>query len=383
MKSIEKLVFDDKLVEIARKNDRQALKEYEAECVGKATVESIEMAFLLLRYLKIQEMQPDQDVVNEEYEKLMNKVSRKYSVRRYSLWLSGAACFLALFLTLFQSLKFRTNTDVEVFSMLDSLSVVPKEVQIISGELKAFVADDMQIEQSEEGNILVEGKEQINADDIHTEFVQIVVPKGKHTSVRFNDGTMAWVNSGTKLLYPKVFNSKKREIYVDGEIYIEVEKTPRNTPFIVHVKSFDVEVLGTKFNVNAYQEDIQKSVVLVEGLVEVKMGKETKQVQPGQGCFLRKGEIDLKYVDTEIYTAWKNGFMKVVGESVGDIMLRLSRYYGVQINCSDSLLLQEKYFGKLELNDSLENVLYRLSLSTPFVSEINEEDGTIMILKKK
>ena len=376
---IEDLIFDEQLQNIASSNNIQALEEYKTKCEAK---DSAEEAFWLLRYLRVESEEPSKEFIDREYREFTKRIGKRRLLRGYSLWLSGVACALVLFFAVFQRLAETESVKYDMFTMLDSLKVDEEDIQIVSGGIKAVVANNAQIEHSKEGGILVEGEEKVKATNIQTEFIQVIVPKGKRTNIKFSDGTIAWLNSGSKMVYPKIFGKERREIYIDGEIYIEVEKTVQKTPFIVHTNSFDVRVLGTKFNVAAYQNESQQSVVLVEGSVEVKIGDEVQPMRPKQGCFMQGDEYKLKYVDTEVYTSWKNGFMKVAGESVSDILKGLSRYYGVKIDCEDSLLLQERYYGKLELNDSLENVLYRLALSTPFTSKIDKESGTITIRMK-
>lgn len=366
--TIERFIFDIKLSNIAENNDIAALENYKKEFAGSEEI--IDQAFLLMQNLKIKKVHVPKEQMEEDYQQIFRKIKKRRRIRT-SLYISSlsaaCACIAILFTTLFQS-PISGDTKQQMFAMLDSLDKNTDEIQILSGSTKAYVANNDVIEQTEEGNVIVAGEEKVKSSEIQTEFIQLVVPNGKRTSIRFSDGTVAWVNSGSKLLYPKTFVGEKREIFIEGEIYLEVEKT-KERPFIVHAKNFEVSVLGTKFNVNAYNEDNENSVVLIKGSVEVKTTNEKQKLVPNQGLFAKNGSVKIKEVDVYSYICWKDGIMKVNGETLGNMFTRLSRHYNIQILCDDPHIVRESYRGKLDLQESLEDVLYTLSLSTPFVLE--------------
>lgn len=364
---IEDFILDDDLKRIVEEKDEQALDEYKKRFGGNLHIDE---ACLLLQHLKINEVPFHEQLVDRKYQELRLR-AKKTSKVKYSLWLSGVACAFVLFILSLSTMDVVTHDKTELLATLDTLSTNEKSILVVSGENQAKVADNTVIEHSQEGSIIVGGKEKINSENIREQFIQLVVPKGKRTSVRFSDGTLVWVNSGSKLLYPKTFEKGKREIFVEGEIYLDVSK---GNPFWVHTKAFDVSVLGTQFNVNAYNESTEKSVVLVRGSVEVKVGNDKTKLLPKQGMFLTDSSPYVKEVDTDTYTCWKDGTMKIAGETLQNIFMRLSDYYGVSIDCEDSVVAGERYRGKLNLRDSVEQVLYNLSLSTPFSYEKSNEN---------
>ena len=101
------------------------------------------------------------------------------------------------------------------------------------------------------------------------EYNQLIVPKGRRSMIVLADNSKMWINSGSKVIYPRAFKGDRREIFVEGEVYLKVSRD-ESKPFIVNTSAFDVEVLGTSFNVSAYKGDAHASVVLVEGAVDVK-----------------------------------------------------------------------------------------------------------------
>jgi ferric-dicitrate binding protein FerR (iron transport regulator) len=266
-----------------------------------------------------------------------------------------------------------SRNNEHMLSLLDSISLNVDEIQVVSGSIQTQVCNNETIKQTKSGDVFVGEKEKIKSTDIETKFLQLVVPRGRRTSIKFSDGTVAWVNSGSKLVYPKSFTGKKREIFIEGEIYLEVTKDA-SKPFCVHSKKFDVVVLGTKFNINAYKEDTENSVVLVDGSVEVTTKSDFKQkLRPNQGLFFVNESVKMEDVDASSYISWKDGILKVNGESLGSIFNKLSRFYNVTINYDQSLAL-EKYRGKLELNDSIEFVLDNLSFTSQF-NYVKDENG--------
>lgn len=101
----------------------------------------------------------------------------------------------------------------------------------------------------------------------HTpEWEEVLVPAGQRSELRLADGTLLWLNSGTRVTYPTHFNGRQRKIFVDGEVYAEVMHDKRH-PFVISAGDVEVEVLGTKFNMRAYNSDQLVEVALVEGSV--------------------------------------------------------------------------------------------------------------------
>jgi ferric-dicitrate binding protein FerR (iron transport regulator) len=380
-KNIEYFIFDETLRKIAEENSIDKLEAYKNEHAGDEKI--IEQAVTLLQNLKIDYYDVPREQIEEDYKRLFAEI-RARSRKRIGLWRSAvaAAACVAILVGLSTILKFQEKTDYQqqAISMLDSLDNNVDEIRIISGTQQIAVIDNnAKIEQTEDGNILVGEEEKVKSDALKTEWLQLVVPFGKRTSIRFHDGTMAWLNAGTKLVYPKTFAKEKREIFIEGEIYLEVGKD-KSRPFYVHAKHFDVNVLGTKFNMSAYTDDTENSVVLVEGSVEIATTVEKRKLSPNQGFFQKEGSAEIRTVDTYAYTCWKDGIMKVNNEPLENMLARLSRHYNVKIRCDDHNILHDRYKGKLNLNESLETVLYNLSLSTPF--DYSEGDENTVVLKQ-
>lgn len=209
---------------------------------------------------------------------------------------------------------------------------------------------------------------------------KLIVPKGKRSSLVLSDGSKIWINSGSTLEFPSKFEKNKREIDVNGEIYIEVVKD-RNKPFIVNTSKFKIEVLGTKFNVSAYNEDKKHEVALVDGSVKIITDQgNSVEIKPNELLTISRNSLMREYVDIYNYISWKDGIFKFTSEPLENIMLRLSRYYDISIDCTNDIR-DIDISGKLVLFDDPETVLNNISIIVPV--KYKKEGGKIIFSKKQ
>jgi transmembrane sensor len=171
-----------------------------------------------------------------------------------------------------------------------------------------------------------------NNDEMQEEVYNILrVPRGGEYVLTLNDGTKVWLNAGSELRYPVLFLGEKRDVFLKGEGYFEVVNRGDN-PFHVHLESSVVSVLGTKFNISAYESQDFVATTLVEGSVEVSVdGADSNILDPGQQSTLIRSsnEIIVKEVDTDLYTSWVNGLFEFENMSLERITNQLSRWYKV------------------------------------------------------
>lgn len=197
----------------------------------------------------------------------------------------------------------------------------------------------------------------------------------------FADGTKVWVNAGTRVIYPVEFEKDKREIYVDGEIYIEVARD-ENRPFYVRTKDMNVRVLGTKFNVTAYESEAIRSVVLAQGCVQVETARTPKAIlAPNQMFSSADGKENISQVDVEQAISWINGLYCFQSADLGIVLQRLSTYYGVNVEF-DPALSKIKCSGKIDLKDSFETVINGLTFVAPISYAYDEQYKTYRVVKK-
>ena len=246
----------------------------------------------------------------------------------------------------------------------------------MSGKTQLFVDD--QLKETFEGNPDL-AYDQMATDAGEGEFNKLVVSYGKRARVTLCDGTKIWANAGTVLLYPTHFEDKKREIYVDGEIYIDVTPNPEK-PFIIKTSDMGVKVLGTSFNVSAYREDVEKSVVLVTGKVEVTASNgESVRILPDDRFRQSTDKYVVDKVNVEDYVSWKEGRLSFKNTELGGILKQLSRYYNVRIDYDKQQ--QITCSGKLNLDDTIEQILNTITETAPVV--ISKENNVYKVTIKK
>ncbi len=163
-------------------------------------------------------------------------------------------------------------------------------------------------------------------------FNTISTPRGGQYQVTLSDGTKVWLNAASSIRFPVVFTGTERIVEITGEAYFEVTKN-KHRPFIVKANSSEIEVLGTHFNVNAYNEETSTKTTLLEGSVKVKRNNYTAILLPGQQARMNKqGELKVfNDADLEEAVAWKDGLFVMKKADIGTVMRQIARWYDVEI----------------------------------------------------
>ena len=181
--------------------------------------------------------------------------------------------------------------------------------------------------------------------------------------------------------FPTQFTHSSRDIKVKGEIYLEVAKSDK--PFLVHTPKSAIRVLGTKFNIAAYEDDFTESIVLVEGKVQVKASdQKTVMLSPNEMATIYTDEITLSTVDVSSYISWKNGYMEFKKTSMEDVLLKIGRYYNISFEKNPNIALNTKSVsGKLFLFNDIDSVMTAISIMSS--TNYKREDNIILIQKKQ
>lgn len=203
------------------------------------------------------------------------------------------------------------------------------------------------------------------------------VNRGQRAGITLPDGTIVHLNSESKLTYTPEFNGKLREVSLEGEAFFEV--TPnKEKPFIVKTSVFDVEVLGTSFNVSVYNDENIVETALIEGKVKLTMnGYPSKPVYltPSQKFVYsrneQKGNISIMEEDSEL--AWKQGILAFNAVPLTEVFKRMERWYGVTIHYDKENLVNDKFTGQFKLISIQEmmNIL-RIHYNLKFKIENND-----------
>lgn len=217
-----------------------------------------------------------------------------------------------------------------------------------------------------------------NADAAAKSFNTMQTPRGGIYQIDLPDGTKVWLNSASSLKYPLAFSGNERKVELEGEAYFEVTGN-RQMPFKVICKKQLVEVLGTHFNINSYDDDAAGRITLLEGSVRVNPvnTEDYKILLPGQQAIVKQTELKVKNVHTENVIAWKNGLFQFDNEDIHTIMKKIARWYDVEI-IYESGLKPMRFGGTVSRYSDLQKVLKKLELTNTIHFKIEGRRITVM-----
>lgn len=211
---------------------------------------------------------------------------------------------------------------------------------------------------------------------------EIYIPNGQQFKLKLSDGSIVWLNSGSKLRFPQNFlkSSTNRTVYLEGEAFFDVTSN-KEQPFIVNSQNINVTVLGTRFNVSSYANDGAIATTLVEGAVNVSeenAPQNTLALAPSYQARFNKTELSFTktMVNTYIYTAWMQNKLYIEDLKFSEILKKLERAHNVTFINNYPDLDKEVYQGEFA-NESLDAILKTIALSTPFEYHINQNVITI------
>lgn len=211
---------------------------------------------------------------------------------------------------------------------------------------------------------------------------------GSKSQVQLPDGSLVWLNAGSKITYGKEFGKKIREVTLSGEAFFDVVKDADH-PFVIHASSIDIKVLGTAFNVKAYPEDEKTEASLIRGRIEVSirsrpndkiilspneklvvdnksMKVQQKDEEEENVPMIAVNKLKVNPVDSTIAeTQWIENRLVFDNESLRELAVKMERWYSVEIEITDSVLMEKRFTGKLD-NENIEQAMDALRYTTPF-----------------
>ena len=218
------------------------------------------------------------------------------------------------------------------------------------------------------------GKDSLAGQLAEVKYNTLIVPRGGEFSLELADGTRVWLNAESRLRYPVAFTGKERKVEMEGEVYFEVAKN-KEKPFIVTVNGVDIRVLGTSFNVSAYQEDVVTT--LVEGKVQLKKGNEQVILSPNQQAIWSDDEFRVKQVDARNYVLWKEGIFYFEDVDLETILDDMARWYNVNVFYMNPALKEMKFSVEIRRYGDINEILRRIGQTKRVKFEI--KDRTINV----
>lgn len=212
-----------------------------------------------------------------------------------------------------------------------------------------------------------------------TQKTTIVVPMGQKSQIELADGTKVWLNSGSRLIYSFQYNNHDRIVELEGEAFFEVVKHP-DKMFIVKTGTVDINVLGTSFNVNSYQDENTVTVSLLKGRVGLYSSIDHEfmaYLEPNQEAVISKKFRNFKVYncDAEAESVWRLNTLKFENATVEQVVKKLERWYGVHIKL-ENIQSEYRYWFTIK-TESLSELLKSLNKLTPIEYKIDGEEVTI------
>ena len=328
---------------------------------------------------------------SEDKELLWKRISKtNHKKRSFRYWYSSVAAVAILLLTV-GSFYYMNYYEEDNLTAIEKVQKPEQPVEtvllILADEKKVDIEEkNSHLQYNKKGELHINAQkmktsqDSVTSSDNKNELIynQLIVPSARRSFLELADGSKIWVNANTRVVYPVTFDDKKREIYVDGEIYIEVSPEEKR-PFIVKSKKMDVRVLGTKFNVSTYESNEGASVVLVSGKVNVRTDdRKESLLNPSDRLSYEKGTTDIKKVNVENYISWKEGFYTFDNECFSVVLDKLSDYYGKKIRYNDKVGAL-RCSGSLNLDEDMGKVLTGLESTMPVTFTIEREYISVIV----
>ncbi|MBN1415971.1 MAG: FecR family protein [Bacteroidales bacterium] len=234
------------------------------------------------------------------------------------------------------------------------------------------------------------------------------VPNGSKAYLTLEDGTQIWLNCGSKITYKDFSDAPDREVFLEGEAFFDVTRDNKR-PFVVNTSYLKLKVLGTRFNVKSYPSEKIAETILVSGKLQIeevrssfttgkiitlepnqkatfygetgklKLDRRTKDIQENRRMPVKQQVIET--VNPELYTSWKDEKLIFTNERLESLVVKMERWYNVNITLKDTLLKNYRYTGKFE-KESIEQALKALKLATPLEYQIDKNNITLYLSEK-
>lgn len=362
------------------------LKHVEGQDVEKdeeeLNQEELEMLLLAEEInMRIQEKDPKlQFPVQEGWKELrLRYEEKKIRARRYMLYKTvGIAAVLLVVLAPAWWVFFRQNDSAR--------SVAGNQIQLTLGNGKTIelVPNQSDILKTEgaalNGTSLVYKREVASQENQELNINVLSVPNGKYTRLELSDGTKVWLNSGSKLTYTVPFAAHKREVTLEGEAYFDVSHNSAR-PFIVHVESMNVKVLGTAFSISTFGNIVHTA--LERGKVSLEAGSQSILLLPGEVGAYRPdiGQLIKSEEDVRLYTAWKDLDIYFNNSTLEEITMRLAREYNVNFVFEDEQLKNLHFTIDMPKHADLNRILSNIRFSSDQVNFVTK--GNLILVKQR
>lgn len=290
-------------------------------------------------------------------------------------WAAACVLLIAGSVAIFRVVTPTENRQAETANASSAASVPPGKygavLTLADGSQVVLDSMDNQVISTQKGAKLVVKDHQLayvasGEQTDETTYNTVTTPRGRHFKIVLPDGSQVWLNSASTLRFPTVFTGKERAVKVSGEAYFEVV-SKAGAPFRVNVNGQEeIEVLGTRFNVTAYENEHTIRTTLLEGSVAIRKNGRRTILKPGEQAkfdvTVKSGAVSVAAVEAEHTAVWRNGVFNFEGATLEEVMNQLSRWYDIKI-VYEKQVPDIRFGGEMSRDISLEGLLRTLEAS--------------------
>ena len=304
--------------------------------------------------------------------------AKRRKIRR--TWMRYAAMFM---IPLGVAVALLSRDDIKEKSRVEPITVKAGKSQAVlvlsSGERQVLDLGERNIEDggmrisADSGRISYNGKSRLG--EVQDAFHILEVPRGGEYFMILEDGTKVWLNAATRLKYPVAFVGGIRKVLLEGEAYFEVAHDTTR-PFVVETEQAKVKVLGTSFDVSAYEEEGKTWTTLEEGMVEIESldrGEKIRMVPGEQICLIEGKGMEKYKVETALFTSWRSGRLVFKDMRLEDLMRNMARWYDVKVEFYREEAKDIVFTGDVKKYEDLNEVLEIIELTSDVHFTIEEQ----------
>ena len=371
----------DKIIDVlANQTSMQDLTEKEKVIIDKilATGSDKDMLFALEN---LDEKKAWQKIQNQLRKPSKTPVINIHKRQAYKSWAVAAAVLLVIstgayfFLTRDKESQLVETKQLETDKINEIVPGSDKAILTLADGSKIVLDSAAKGAISKQGHVTIinlEGQLAYNLDGVDMKEVMyntITTPRGGQYQLVLADGTRVWLNSASSLRFPTAFVGNDRIVEIIGEGYFEVAHDAKK-PFYVSKNDVQVQVLGTQFNVNAYEDETDIKITLIEGSVKVAVKDQSVIIKPGEQAMITDKIKTATNVDIEQVTAWKNGYFNFNNADIETVMRQAVRWYDVDVKYESRT--GETFSGSMPRAENISQLLQILEATGKVDFRINE-----------
>ncbi len=333
----------------------------------------------------------DNELINSIGEQVAHNLFRQTrpkptKVLTYRHWLSYAAAMLIIFMTSLWLYRYTGESKPEIKEPIIVEKVIPPggnraTITLDNGQVLILSEDQEGIVNSGKTLAYIDGSTIQGVRDARS--ITLTTPRAGQYRVTLSDGTKVWLNASSKLIYPTSFAEDERIVDISGEAYFEVAHDAER-PFFVRTERQTIQVLGTRFNVQAYVDEAMQHTTLVEGAVMIKSvkGRDIVRLKPGQQVIANEDdELSILQVEPQEYVAWKDGNIILNNYDLPEILRQLERWYDVDFSAIPAEAESDRVFGMIKRDVPLHDILRSLEDSYNMI-QFKINGRRVMVSKK-